>query len=50
MTQQTTVDIDNINKYFPFHTLTDSEFNATSTTNRLSQSSMDRLSQLRLNP
>ncbi len=50
MTQQPTIDIYDNNNCFPFHTLANSEFETLGYTNRLSQSDMDRLSQLRFNP
>ena len=50
MSQQSTIDIHDDNNSFPFHTLTNSEFETLGSTNRLSQSDLDRLSQLRFNP
>ena len=50
MSQQSTIDIHDDNNSFPFHTLTKSEFETLGSTNRLSQSDLDRLSQLRFNP
>jgi hypothetical protein len=48
MAQQPTIDINDNNNCFPFHSLTNSEFERLGSTNRLSQSDMDRPSQLRL--
>jgi hypothetical protein len=45
MTQQPTIDINDNNNCFRFHSLTNSEFETLGSTNRLSQSDMDRLSQ-----
>ena len=50
MSQQSTIDIHDDNNSFPFHTLTNSEFETLGSTNRLTQSDLDRLSQLRFNP
>jgi hypothetical protein len=50
MSQQSMVDIPDNENYFPFHALTNSEFETLGSTIRLNQSDMDRLSQLRFNP
>ena len=50
MSQQSTIDIHDDNNPLPFHTLTNSEFETLGSTNRFTQSDMDRLSQVRFNP
>ncbi len=47
---KSTIDFQNNDNYFPFHTLTNSEFETFGSRTRLSQSDMDRLSQLKFNP